>query len=286
MAIEGVVKQITNFRLELVIGEDNSTDNTLLICQSYAKKYPEIIKLLPSKGNLGSIENFKRTLDSCSGKYIAICEGDDYWTEPLKLQKQVDFLEKNPDYGLVYTDIQVVDVTGSLISNYEPYNRLNSAYRSGYVFYDLLDNNFITTPTVCFRSSLLLNILSNGFKWYTYDMWLWLQFAMVSKIQFFAEKSAAYRKHSGGITSKSNYLSERQPFIYLDIIFKFLRDKHVLSREKNHKSIFFHKTLSILYKKQISIKTKIVLLLLLAQRSLLLAFIVWTFSFKIKKIIS
>mgnify|MGYP001248218371 CR=1 FL=1 len=104
-AIEGVLMQKTNFLFELVIGEDCSTDSTRVICKEYADRYPNIIKLLPDAGkNLGMMENAIRTTMACTGKYIALCEGDDYWTDPYKLQKQVDFLEAHNDYGLTNTD--------------------------------------------------------------------------------------------------------------------------------------------------------------------------------------
>ncbi len=102
-AIEGVLMQKTNFRTELVIGEDRSTDRTRAICQEYAAQNSEKIKLLLSESNLGLGANYVKTYAECSGKYVAICDGDDYWTDPLKLQKQVDFLEHNKDFSLVYT---------------------------------------------------------------------------------------------------------------------------------------------------------------------------------------
>lgn len=105
-AIDSVLMQKCNFAFELVIGEDCSTDNTFKICQELAKNNPQI-KLLPSISNLGMMPNFIRTLEACEGKYIAICEGDDYWTDPLKLQKQVDFLGANEEYGLCCTDFNI-----------------------------------------------------------------------------------------------------------------------------------------------------------------------------------
>lgn len=98
-AIEGVLMQQCNFAYQLVIGNDHSTDQTRAVCEEYAQKYPDKIKLLPDTGkNMGATQNFIRTYNACTGKYVALCEGDDYWTNPLKLQKQVDFLEENPQY--------------------------------------------------------------------------------------------------------------------------------------------------------------------------------------------
>ena len=97
-AIESVLAQEGDFLIELLLGDDFSRDNTYEICQTYALK-DKRIKLLKSDRNLGATANFKRTLDSCSGDYIAICEGDDYWTDNRKLAKQLEFLKDNPNFG-------------------------------------------------------------------------------------------------------------------------------------------------------------------------------------------
>ncbi len=101
-AIEGVLMQKTNFFIELIIGEDCSTDNTRSICKKYEEKYPHIIHLKLPKQNLGMTKNFIECLSACKGKYVAICEGDDYWIDPLKLQKQVDFMKENHDYSMCF----------------------------------------------------------------------------------------------------------------------------------------------------------------------------------------
>ena len=88
-AIESVLKQETNFPFRLVIGEDAGTDNTRDICEEMALKHPGKILLLPYQQNLGMMKNFLRTYNKCDGDYIAFLEGDDYWTDNKKLQKQV-----------------------------------------------------------------------------------------------------------------------------------------------------------------------------------------------------
>ena len=112
--IEGILIQKTDFPFEIIIGEDESDDGTREICKNYAEKYPDKIRLFlrdrksscifNDQGNRINGFNGKWTRKSARGKYIALCEGDDYWTDPLKLQKQVDFLEENSEYGLVHTD--------------------------------------------------------------------------------------------------------------------------------------------------------------------------------------
>lgn len=106
--LEGFVMQKTNFRFEAIVHDDASTDGTATIIKEYAEKYPDIIKPIFETENQyskhdGSIRRIMN--EHTHGKYVAMCEGDDYWTDPLKLQKQVDFLERHNDYGLVYTNV-------------------------------------------------------------------------------------------------------------------------------------------------------------------------------------
>ncbi len=100
--IEGVLMQKTDFPFEFIIAEDCSTDNTREIIQSYADKYPKIIRIITSDSNVGAVENETRALLQSKGKFVAFCEGDDYWTDPLKLQKQVDFLENHQEYSVCF----------------------------------------------------------------------------------------------------------------------------------------------------------------------------------------
>lgn len=109
--IEGVLMQQVNFPIELIIAEDCSTDGTRAICQRYAEQYPELIRLITSEFNVGAVVNERRAMLTARGKYIAFCEGDDYWTDPLKLQRQVDFLEAHPDYSVTFHRYQIYSRT-------------------------------------------------------------------------------------------------------------------------------------------------------------------------------
>ncbi len=114
-AIESFLMQQTNFPYEIIIGEDCSTDGTRQVILDYCERYPALIKLVTSEKNVGARRNGIRIRNEARGKYIAICEGDDYWTDPCKLQKQVDFLEANPDYVLCYHNVNKVDSDGVLL---------------------------------------------------------------------------------------------------------------------------------------------------------------------------
>ena len=101
--LDGFIIQKVDFSFEIVISDDCSTDNTKKIIDTYVSKYPAIFKDVSPSKNLGSTKNFYHVLEKASGKYIAYCEGDDYWIDENKLQMQVDFLETNPEYGICYT---------------------------------------------------------------------------------------------------------------------------------------------------------------------------------------
>ena len=112
-ALESIVMQQTNFEFEVIIGEDMSTDNTRVIIKEFQQRYPEIIKPIFRKKNLGACRNVVSTLRRCTGEYVAFFEYDDYWVDPLKLQKQVDYLECHPECSGVMTNVRVVNRYGN-----------------------------------------------------------------------------------------------------------------------------------------------------------------------------
>jgi len=118
-AIEGVLGQETDFPFELVIGEDCSTDGTREIVFEHQKRHPDIIRVITSQENVGAKNNARRTQSACRGRYVAYCEGDDYWHHTRKLQIQVEYLEAHPEVGLVHSDADVHLVgTGKTIRSY------------------------------------------------------------------------------------------------------------------------------------------------------------------------
>lgn len=98
-----ILAQKGDFDLEVIIGEDCSPDTTYAICADYAQRYPDVVKLLPSTKNLGIMANFARVMRACSGDYVGICAGDDYWCDENKLQKQLEYFKAHKDVGVVST---------------------------------------------------------------------------------------------------------------------------------------------------------------------------------------
>ncbi len=119
--LDGAFMQQTNFEFEIVIGDDASTDATPDIIREYDAKRPGIIRAFLHSENQGPKEprefagrnNVLQLLKACKGEYVAMCEGDDYWTDPLKLQKQVDFLDANPDFAVCHHNMEVIYEDGS-----------------------------------------------------------------------------------------------------------------------------------------------------------------------------
>lgn len=102
-AIGSFLTQKTDFPIEIILADDCSTDGTSAICAEYAEKYPDLVHYLPSEKNVGGVENERRAIEAAKGKYIAVCEGDDYWIDKQKLQKQVEFMDAHPDYSVTWT---------------------------------------------------------------------------------------------------------------------------------------------------------------------------------------
>ncbi|MDR6942153.1 glycosyltransferase family 2 protein [Mucilaginibacter pocheonensis] len=140
-AIESFMMQQTDFQFEIVIGNDCSKDGTAAVVESFIEKYPGKIRMLTNEKNVGCHHNMINTLKVCKGKYIALCEGDDYWTDPNKLQKQVDFLENNPEYIICCHYTKVVDTdNNTLYVNPKPSPLVHT-------YYDLLTGKQEETKT-------------------------------------------------------------------------------------------------------------------------------------------
>lgn len=219
--IDGVLRQKTTYAMEYIIGEDYSTDGTREIVFEYAKKYPNIIRVVTADYNVGMKANGQRCINRCRGKYMAICEGDDYWSDPYKLQKQVELLEQNEKATLAYTGFQTVDFVGNAISR-PMYNYYASISSSGDVFYRLLRGNFILTLTTCFRRDILLSDEVQQAPT-TIDYLLFLIAAAKGDAIYMPEKTSCYRQHCSSIMATAPKVVSNQT---LDA-FKYVAELYV-----------------------------------------------------------
>ena len=193
--LEGFVMQKTNFRFEAIVHDDASTDGTAAIIREYAEKYPDIIKPIYETENQHSKRDgsLRRIMNAaCKGKYTAYCEGDDYWVDPYKLQKQVDILESDDKVSMVYTSFKTVDPSGQYMfrPEYEKYKKMSF---SGDVLTKLiLSGNFIMTLTICIRSNISNNELLNNPK-IGLDYLIFLTAASMGNVVYIPEETGCYR---------------------------------------------------------------------------------------------
>jgi glycosyltransferase involved in cell wall biosynthesis len=210
-AIEGILMQKTSFPIELIIGEDCSTDNTRKIVKDYEEKYPEIIFAQYSEKNLGMINNFLNVLQAARGKYIALCEGDDYWTDPLKLQKQVDFLEWNKEYsGCAHAcEIRYIEEDRRKIIRFNGKSDIDLGYY-------LTNNIFLTTGSLIFKRSIIENYPKWAQGLFAGDFVLKYLILLDGKMKYFDDVMSVYNKGVSGSWSKQPITQKRIDKEYFD----------------------------------------------------------------------
>lgn len=201
-ALDGFLMQKTNFRYEIIIGEDCSTDNTRKIIKDYCLSYPDKVQIVTDTVNVGGTKNGIRTFYPAKGKYIAICDGDDYWTDPLKLQKQVDFMESRQDCVMCCHYSRVINEQGKLI--YENPAPVNLEF--GYEDVLLGRKEETRTSSILMKNKLQIKQISSNdwfYRVYGADAFLKL-YALAQeggKIYVLPEVMSVYRLHKDGIWS-------------------------------------------------------------------------------------
>ncbi|MDJ1502654.1 glycosyltransferase [Xanthocytophaga agilis] len=235
-AIESVLMQETTFDYELVIGDDCSTDNTREIIQIYKNKHPDKIRLLLPDNNLGMMRNFTTTLSSCTGDFIALLDGDDYWTCSQKLQKQINFLEANTDYSICFHKV-VLHYESREHLNYES-NKDQSETSS---YKDLCLENYISTPSIVFSRKNITKLPDWLINAKVGDWTLSLYVAQFGKIKFFNEAMGVYRYHNGGVWSTLTYIEQTQKLINIyDFLKKNLPSHYIPFLDKGKKKARQH----------------------------------------------
>ncbi|HAQ38598.1 MAG TPA: hypothetical protein DCQ58_08835, partial [Saprospirales bacterium] len=201
-AMDGFVSQKTNFTFEAIIADDCSDDNSRSIITKYAKKYPNIIKPILRKKNIGSLPNYVNALSRAKGQYLAICDGDDYWTDEFKLQKQVDFLDNNPDFSMCCHPFRQTYIDNSVQDKIiTPWDFVSEdVKRRGYLtIKDIFPVNPIGSLTVMYRWSLKNKNLDWMKDYQIGDLVLHLLHADKGKIGVIDEVMAVYQRHVNGV---------------------------------------------------------------------------------------
>jgi glycosyltransferase involved in cell wall biosynthesis len=196
-ALDSVLAQQTDFDFEIVIGDDCSADNTRAVAMDYAERYPGKFILSFNDTNIGGTRNWLRTMSKCRGKYIALLDGDDYFTDPRKLQKQYDALEKNPEFVLCFHGVEEKydDISGR--------DKIVVFEKEVYVLEDFLRSGwFVRTGSTFFRNGIAP---SDPPAWvydfpYRYDTILHVFLCMHGKAIFLRDVMSVWRKHSKGMS--------------------------------------------------------------------------------------
>jgi glycosyltransferase involved in cell wall biosynthesis len=227
--MEGFLMQKTTFPLEIIVFDDASTDNSQQIILEYAAKRPDLFRLFLQKNNLWQNKKISGTFTisfpNALGKYIAWCEGDDYWTDPLKLQKQVDFLEQNPDFSICFHKVQLLKE-----------NSLTDDYLIGYVpdvtdIYYLAKGNYMHTPSVVFRKNKAVfdALTTTNLRHSTVgDYLLHMLNAQYGKIKKLPDVMAVYRLNSGFWSSMEAIPKIKKTFEYIDLLIEYFQDPMIV----------------------------------------------------------
>lgn len=214
-ALNGFIMQQTNFPFIAIIHDDCSTDNTTTILREYAEKYPDIIKPIFETENQyskkdGTIDRImEKSIKESGAKYTALCEGDDYWIDPLKLQKQVNFLESHPDYGMVYSDFdKLYQSSGKIVKSVfsKLKNRIKRKYNSVEDF--ILEKGYVAPPSWLFKTELYE---PDPFKSCDGTYVLFTHFLAKTNVHVFKESMVVYRilKESASHSSDLRVIDHR-----------------------------------------------------------------------------
>lgn len=204
-ALEGFLMQTCSFPFEILIHDDASTDSTADIIREYEKQYPDILKPIyqtenqwSKKGNTVTALQRSRAL----GKYIALCEGDDYWTDPLKLQKQVDFLENHPEYALCFHKSAILNLTKDTWKS-RIFQHLKQKEYSGD---EILLTWSVPTASIMYRSLLVekINAIPKTEGILYFDIVILLTIAEHGKLYCLGDTMSVYRVHPQSLLHKND----------------------------------------------------------------------------------
>ncbi len=250
-AIQGVLMQKTDFEIEFIIADDASVDNTQALIKKVAIGTNNImVKHIHHSVNIGMMPNFILALKRCSGKYIALCEGDDYWTDPLKLQKQVDFMEQNPEYSGCFHNTEVIHEmeANPYLKPWRTYTKNDFTLKDTLSTTSLFHTSSFVFKAVALKIPLWFKEVQSG------DMALFTIIASQGPLYRIDENMSVYRKNVTGITNSIKHIEYHTNRIKLFEYFKTFLD----GRENEQLKIVsdYHKE-QLKKQKKTSLKSKL-----------------------------
>lgn len=195
-ALDGILIQQVPFDLEIVVANDASTDETTAIIAEYVARMPHLYQVLAHDVNLGVNRNVDRGLRACRGRYVALIEGDDYWTDSQKLARQVEFLEANPDFSFCFHNAQVVYEDGSGKSSH----LMTADLKPEFTLDDITRDWNIATASVMYRKGLLPHLPTWAFESVACDLPIFVILANQGRVGFLSQCMSVYRINGGGVT--------------------------------------------------------------------------------------
>ncbi|MGA9049766.1 MAG: glycosyltransferase [Dehalococcoidia bacterium] len=237
--LESILEQRCDFTVEVILGDDLSSDGTRRIMEGLAGKYPGKFKMLPSQTNLGVTRNIQRCLAACTGDYIAFCEGDDYWSDNRKLQKQVEYLESHPEYVACFN---AVNLYYEDEGRYRAHKDQLDLKKEAISIEDLIECNYIGNFSCCmYHASTLQKLPQSIFDIYTVDWLFNMACGKLGKIGFIRDYMSVYRIHSQGVWSGKTREEQRSGLLSLADTYnkyfnyeydeQFLRKKDIIKRQ-------------------------------------------------------
>ncbi len=244
-ALDAILEQRCNFGVEIIVGEDRSSDGTLEVCKSFAHRYPDTVKLIVSTENVGWRKNYRRCVAAASGKYIAFCDGDDYWCDTNRLAEQVALMEQNPAIGLCYTLAERRDGEGRLVGRFP--------IGEGHTSLDAMLHDWcVENCTTLARRKVVLSYYAiekpeNHPEWLTEDLPMWLYVAAHSEVAYIDRATAVHCVFPDSV-SHSTSLAKRLAFcnsssnikLWFDERYNNSRQRSYLLRERMNTTLWVY----------------------------------------------
>ena len=244
-ALNAILSQRCDFGVESILGEDCSSDNTPAVCRQYVEQYPNKITLIVSTETVGWRENYRRCVEAARGKYIAFCDGDDYWCDTNHLAEQVALMEQNPHIGLCYTLAKRRDAEGSLVGRFPIWK--------GHTTLDALLHDWCVEncTTLARRDAVMAYYATekpeNHPEWLTEDLPMWLYVAAHYGVAYIDQETAVHRVFADSV-SHSTSLAKRLAFcdsssnikLWFDERYNASRQRRYLLRERMNTALWVY----------------------------------------------